>query len=255
MPRYKLIVEYDGGPYNGFQAQAEQPSVQASLERAIAAFSGETPRIHVAGRTDASVHATGQVAHVDLERDWSADVVRDAVNAHLVPEPIAVIAAEEVDADFHARFSAIGRRYLYRVFDRRAPAVLDRGRVYWMKTPLVAEAMHGAAQVLLGLHDFTTFRDVRCQANSPMRTLDVATAARVGSEVHLTFAARSFLHRQVRSLVGSLVEVGVGRWSAADLKAALEAKDRARCGPVAPAQGLYLTGVDYPDQAAAKREK
>jgi tRNA pseudouridine38-40 synthase len=246
MPRYKLIVEYDGGPYNGFQAQAEQPSVQTSLERAITAFSGETVRIHVAGRTDAGVHATGQVAHVDLARMWKADTVRDAINAHLVPEPIAVIAAEAVDDDFHARFSAIGRRYLYRVFDRRAPAVLDRGRVYWVKTPLDAEAMHDAAQVLIGHHDFTTFRDVRCQAKSPMRTLDVATAARVGAEVHLTFAARSFLHRQVRSLVGSLIEVGVGRWSAADLTAALMAKDRACCGPVAPSQGLYLTSVAYP---------
>jgi len=245
MPRYKLIVEYDGGPYNGFQAQAEQPSVQASLERAVTAFSGESDRIHVAGRTDAGVHATGQVAHVDLERRWKSDTVRNAVNAHLVPEPIAVIAAEEVEADFHARFSAIGRRYLYRVLDRRAPAVLDRGRVYWVKTPLDAGAMHAAAQVLLGHHDFTTFRDVRCQAKSPMRTLDAAAATRVGAEVHLTFAARAFLHRQVRSLVGSLVEVGVGRWSAADLKAALDAKDRARCGPVAPAQGLYLTGVEY----------
>ncbi len=247
MPRYKLIVEYDGGPYNGFQAQAEQPSVQTSLERAIQAFCGEFARIHVAGRTDAGVHATGQAAHFDLVRTWNANVVRDAINAHLIPEPIAVISAEAaVDPEFHARFSAIGRRYLYRVLDRRALAALERGRVFWVKTPLDADAMHTAAQALVGPHDFTTFRDARCQANSPLRTLDTADVARVGGEVHLTFAARSFLHRQVRSMVGSLVEVGAGRWSAADLKAALDAADRTRCGPVAPAQGLYLTGVDYP---------
>ena len=246
MPRYKLIVEYDGGPYNGFQAQADQPSVQSSLEWAVAAFSGETVRVHTAGRTDAGVHATGQTVHFDLDRDWKSDVVRDAVNTHLVPEPIAVISAEEVDPEFHARFSAIERRYLYRVFNRRAPPVLERGRVFWVKTPLDAAAMHDAARALLGLHDFTTFRDAQCQAKSPLRTLDVADVARVGEEVHLTFAARSFLHRQVRSMAGSLVEVGIGRWSAADLKAALAAVNRARCGPVAPALGLYLTDVDYP---------
>ena len=246
MPRYKLIVEYDGGPYAGFQAQADQPSVQGSLERAIAAFSGETVRVHTAGRTDAGVHATGQAVHFDLERPRTTDVVRDAINAHLVPEPIAIVSAEAVDPEFHVRFSAIGRRYLYRVFDRRAPAVLERGRVFWVKTPLDAEAMHHASQALLGLHDFTTFRDARCQAKSPLRTLDVADVRRAGEEVHLTFAARSFLHRQVRSMVGSLVEVGAGRWSAAHLKAALDAADRARCGPVAPPQGLYLTGVEFP---------
>jgi tRNA pseudouridine38-40 synthase len=251
MPRYKLIVEYDGGPFAGFQAQADQPSVQGVLERAIQAFSGEFARIHVAGRTDAGVHATGQAAHFDLSKSWKADVVRDAVNAHLVPEPVAVIGAEQVDPQFHARFSAVGRRYLYRVFDRRAPAVLERGRVFWVKTPLDAEAMHAAAQELLGHHDFTTFRDARCQAKSPHRTLDAAEVHRVGEEVHVTFAARSFLHRQVRSMVGSLVEVGVGRWSAADLRMALEAVNRARCGPVAPAQGLYLTGVDYLEAPAA----
>jgi tRNA pseudouridine38-40 synthase len=246
MPRYKLIVEYDGGPYNGFQAQADQPSVQTSLERAIAAFSGETVRVHTAGRTDAGVHATGQAVHFDLVKAWKNDVVRDAVNAHLVPEPIAVLSAAEVGPDFHARFSALGRRYLYRVFNRRAPPVLERGRVFWVKTPLDAEAMHAAAQALLGMHDFTTFRDAQCQAKSPLRTLDLADVARTGEEVHLTFAARSFLHRQVRSMVGSLVEIGAGRWSAAQLTAALEARDRARCGPVAPPQGLYLTGVEYP---------
>jgi tRNA pseudouridine38-40 synthase len=246
MPRYKLIVEYDGGPYNGFQAQADQPSVQTSLERAVAAFSGETVRVHTAGRTDAGVHATGQAVHFDLDRAWKTEVVRDAVNAHLTPEPIAVLAAEQVGPEFHARFSAVGRRYLYRVFNRRPAPTLERGRVFWVKAPLDAEAMQAAARALLGLHDFTTFRDAHCQAKSPLRTLDVADVARHVDEVRLVFAARSFLHRQVRSMVGSLVEVGAGRWSAADLNAALEAKDRARCGPVAPAQGLYLTGVDYP---------
>ena len=246
MPRYKLIVEYDGGPFNGFQAQAEQPSVQTSLERAITGFCGETARVHTAGRTDAGVHATGQAVHFDLAKAWKADVVRDAINAHLVPEPIAILTAEEVDPEFHVRFSAIGRRYLYRVFNRRAPPALERGRVFWVKTPLDADAMHDAAQALLGLHDFTTFRDAQCQAKSPLRTLDVADVAREGDEVRLTFAARSFLHRQVRSMAGSLVEVGAGRWSAADFASALEARDRTRCGPVAPAQGLYLTGVEYP---------
>jgi tRNA pseudouridine38-40 synthase len=200
----------------------------------------------VCTRTDAGVHATGQAVHFDLVKAWKNDVVRDAVNAHLVPEPIAVLSAAEVGQDFHARFSALGRRYLYRVFNRRAPPVLERGRVFWVKTPLDAEAMHAAAQALLGMHDFTTFRDAQCQAKSPLRTLDLADVARTGEEVHLTFAARSFLHRQVRSMVGSLVEIGAGRWSAAQLTAALEARDRARCGPVAPPQGLYLTGVEYP---------
>jgi tRNA pseudouridine38-40 synthase len=250
MPRYKLILEYDGASYAGFQAQATHPSVQGSLERAITAFSGEAARIHVAGRTDAGVHATGQVAHFDVAKTWSQEVVRDAINAHLAPEPIAVITAQMVDPEFHARFSALGRRYLYRVLDRRAPAVLERGRVLWVKTPLDVEAMHASAHRLLGHHDFTTFRDAKCQAKSPMRTLDEATVRRVGAEAHFSFTARSFLHRQVRSMVGSLVEVGAGRWSADDLEAARAAKSRARCGPVAPPQGLYLTSVDYPANAA-----
>jgi tRNA pseudouridine38-40 synthase len=246
MPRYRLTVEYDGGPFAGFQAQADQPSVQTYLERALTAFSGEESRIHVAGRTDAGVHATGQAVHFDLSRSWSPDVIRDALNAHLVPHPIAVLEAQAVAPDFHVRFSAVGRRYLYRVFDRRAPAVLERGRAFWVKSPLDVEAMAAAARRLIGHHDFTTFRDAQCQAKSPMRTLDEASVVRSGPEVRLTFAARSFLHRQVRSMVGSLVEVGAGRWSGDDLSAALEARDRARCGPVAPAHGLYLVEVDYP---------
>jgi tRNA pseudouridine38-40 synthase len=245
MPRYRLLLEYDGGPYHGFQAQGALAAVQSSIERAITAFSGVDAALHVAGRTDAGVHATGQVAHFDLEKAWRPQVVRDAINAHLVPEPIAVIAADEVDADFHARFSAKGRRYLYRILNRWAPPGLDRGRVWHIKKPIDAERMHAAAQVLIGHHDFTTFRDVNCQAKSPMKTLDEARVWREGEEVRLEFASRSFLHRQVRSMAGSLADVGAGRWSADDLRAALEAADRARCGQVAPAQGLYLTRVDY----------
>jgi len=245
MPRYRLTLEYDGGPYNGLQAQADQPSIQASVEAAVKAFCGETIRLHAAGRTDSGVHAVGQVVHIDLARDWKPDVVRDALNAHLGHEPIAVLDAAQVGEDFHARFSAKARRYLYRILNRRSRPGLDAGRVWHVRKPLDADAMHGAAQALVGLHDFTTFRDIACQAKSPVKTLDVATVERVGEEVRLTFAARSFLHRQVRSMTGSLVEVGLGRWSAADLKAALEAKDRTACGAVAPAAGLYLTEVIY----------
>jgi tRNA pseudouridine38-40 synthase len=245
MPRYKLLLEYDGGPYNGFQAQAGQPSVQSSLERAVAAFCGEAPRVHVAGRTDSGVHATGQVAHFEVEKAWPAAVVRNAINAHLVPEPIAVIEATVEADDFHARFSAKGRRYIYRIFNRHSPPALDQGRVWHVKAPLNAETMHTAAQRLIGLHDFTTFRDVRCQAKSPVKTLDEARVWRAGEEILLEFASRSFLHRQVRSMTGSLVDVGSGRWTADNLQAALQAADRTRCGQVAPAQGLYLTRVEY----------
>lgn len=245
MPRYRLTLEYDGAPFRGFQAQADLPSVQSALERAVQGFSGEFARVHVAGRTDTGVHATGQVAHIDLSRTWTPDVVRDALNAHLVPDPVVVLEAAQTDDDWHARFSATGRRYRYRILDRRPPAALERGRVWWIKSPLDPEAMHAAAQRLVGTHDFTTFRDMQCQAKSPLRTLDLASVRREGAEVWLEFAARSFLHRQVRSMAGSLVEVGVGRWSADDLAAALAAADRTRCGQVAPAHGLYLTGVQY----------
>jgi tRNA pseudouridine38-40 synthase len=245
MPRYRLTLEYDGGPYAGFQLQEGVRSVQGELERAIAAFSGEAARVHVAGRTDTGVHATGQAAHFDLERAFRPEVVRDALNAHLVPEPIVVLDACEADPDFHARFSAKGRRYLYRILDRKPPPALRRGRVWWVKKPLDADAMHAAAQALVGTHDFSTFRDAHCQSRSPVKTLDEVRVERWGDEVRLRFAARSFLHRQVRSLTGSLAEVGAGRWTAADLAAALEARDRARCGQVAPAEGLYLAGVDY----------
>jgi tRNA pseudouridine38-40 synthase len=247
MPRYRLTIEYDGGPYRGFQAQAELPSVQGAIEAAVLGFSGETVRIHAAGRTDTGVHATGQVIHLDLTRDWKPEVVMNALNAHLVPQPVAVLDAVVVADDWHARFSARARRYQYRILNRPAPPALDRGKVWHVKKPLDAAAMQDAAQVLVGHHDFTTFRDMQCQAKSPMKTLDVASVRREGEMVLLEFASRSFLHRQVRSMAGSIVEVGVGRWTRADLAAALEAKDRRACGPVAPADGLYFTGVRYED--------
>jgi tRNA pseudouridine38-40 synthase len=245
MPRFRLRIEYDGRPYHGFQAQDALASVQGSIERAVKAFCGQTLRLQAAGRTDAGVHATGQVIHLDLEKDWRPEVVRDALNAHLVPEPIVVLEAAVAPDGWHARFSARERRYLYRILNRKAPPGLDQGRVWHVKKPLDAQAMHDAAQVLIGHHDFTTFRDLGCQAKSPMKTLDLATVRREGEQVLLEFASRSFLHRQVRSMTGSLAEVGLGRWSAGDLKAALDARDRKACGPVAPAEGLYLTYVGY----------
>jgi tRNA pseudouridine38-40 synthase len=245
MPRYRLTIEYDGRPYNGFQAQASQPSVQGALETAIEAFCGQRIRIAAAGRTDTGVHATAQVVHVDLERDWPAETVMNALNAHLVREAVSVLDAVAVSDDWHARFSANERRYLYRILNRRAPPALEAGKVWHVKKSIDAEAMNVAAQALVGLHDFTTFRDMACQAKSPLKTLDVARVSRVGDEVHLVFEARSFLHRQVRSMTGTLAEVGVGRWTADDVRTALEARNRTTCGPVAPSDGLYLTGVGY----------
>ena len=247
MPRYRLLVEYDGRPYNGFQAQATLPSVQGAIEAAVKAFCGQELRIAAAGRTDTGVHATGQVVHVDLERDWPAQTVMNALNAHLTREAVSILACEIAQGDWHARFSANERRYLYRILNRRGPPALDKGKVWHVKKPLDAQAMHAAAQHLVGLHDFTTFRDMHCQARSPLKTLDVARVWREGEAVCLAFEARSFLHRQVRSMTGTLVEVGIGRWSADDVAEALEAKDRTACGPVAPADGLYLVGVGYGD--------
>ena len=252
MPRYRLTLEYDGGPYRGFQAQGDLPTVQGAVERAVLAFTGETLRLQAAGRTDTGVHATGQVVHIDLEKDWPAQTVRNALNAHLVDEAVVVLEAEVAPEGWHARFSATERRYLYRILNRPAPPALDRGRVWHVRTPLDADAMHAAAQVLVGHHDFTTFRDLACQAKSPVKTLDVAEVRRRGEEVWLSFASRSFLHRQVRSMTGTLAEVGVGRWTAQDVKAALEARDRRACGPVAPASGLSLTGVAYAEGGVAK---
>ncbi|WP_340644659.1 tRNA pseudouridine(38-40) synthase TruA [Phenylobacterium sp.] len=245
MPRYRMTIEYDGRPYKGFQAQADLATVQGSLERAARAFCGEAVRVNAAGRTDTGVHALGQVIHIDIEKDWRPEVVRNAINAHLVPEPISILDCEIAVGDWHARFSATERRYLYRILNRESPPALDRGRVWHVRKPLDAQAMHAAAQTLVGHHDFTTFRDLACQAKSPMKTMDVARVRREGDEVVLEFASRSFLHRQVRSMAGTLAEVGVGRWEVEDVRAALEARDRTACGPVAPSDGLYLTGVAY----------
>jgi len=247
MPRYRLTLEYDGGPYAGFQAQDGLPTVQGAVETAVTAFCGQTVRIAAAGRTDSGVHATGQVIHVDLERDWPAATVMNALNAHLLKEAVSVLDATVVADDWHARFSAEGRKYLYRILNRAGPPALLGGQVLHVKRSLDVEAMQAGADRLLGHHDFTTFRDLACQAKSPLRTLDVARVERVGPEVHLVFEARAFLHRQVRSMTGTLVEVGLGRWTPDDVAAALEARDRKACGPVAPSAGLYLTGVDYPD--------
>jgi tRNA pseudouridine38-40 synthase len=245
MPRYRLTIEYDGSTYAGFQAQAGLPTVQGAIEAAVKGFSGQDVRIAAAGRTDSGVHATGQVVHVDLDKDWPADTVMNALNAHLVKEAVAVLDSTSVGDDWHARFSATGRRYLYRILNRPGRPALERGKVWHMRKPLDAEAMHAAAQSLVGHHDFTTFRDLACQSKSPEKTLDIARVTRVGEEVHLVFEARSFLHRQVRSMTGTLVEVGLGRWTAEDVAEALAARDRTACGPVAPSDGLYLTGVAY----------
>jgi tRNA pseudouridine38-40 synthase len=245
MPRYLITLEYDGGPFVGWQAQTNGPSVQTTLEAALVKLTGEAPRLHGAGRTDAGVHATGQTAHFDLARPWIPRALRDGLNAHLRPHPVAVLDAVQTADDFHARFSAIHRRYLYRIANRHAPLALERHRAWWVRRPLDVEAMHEAAQCLVGHHDFTTFRSLDCQAASAMKTLDQLAVSRVGDEIHVAAAARSFLHNQVRSMVGSLKLVGQNKWTAADLADALSARDRRACGPVAPAHGLYLVGVDY----------
>jgi tRNA pseudouridine38-40 synthase len=245
MPRYKLTIEYDGTPFVGWQVQDNGASVQGVLAEAVAAFTGERAAVHGAGRTDAGVHALGQVAHVDLAKDWDADTVRDALNAHLRPHPVAVLAAEQVADSFEARFSAIKRHYVYRIVNRRPDLALDVNRAWRIPRRLDSEAMHAAAQRLIGKHDFTTFRSTECQAKSPVKTLDRLDVTRDGDEIRVATAARSFLHNQVRSMVGSLVHVGEGKWSAHDLSAALAARDRARCGQVAPPQGLYLVRVEY----------
>jgi len=245
MPRYKLIIEYDGTPFVGWQAQDNGRSVQGVLADAIAAFAGERAGVSGAGRTDAGVHALGQVAHVDLTKEWDNDTVRDAVNFHLRPQPVAVLSAEQVAADFDARFSARKRHYLYRIVNRRADLTLEQNRVWRVPRPLDAAAMHDAAQLLIGRHDFTTFRAAECQARSPVKTLDRLDVTREGDEISVAASARSFLHHQVRSMVGSLVHVGDGKWRAADLAGALAARDRATCGQVAPPHGLYLVRVEY----------
>ncbi len=243
--RYRLTIEYDGGPFSGWQRQENGPSVQGALEEAIQKLSGETVTVHGAGRTDAGVHAFGQVAHFDLEKEFAPDKVRDALNHHLRPATVAVLEASIADADFSARFSAKSRHYLYRIVCRRAPLVLERGHAWHISRDLDAEAMNASAQALIGKHDFTTFRAAECQANSPVKTLDVLDVRRLADEIQISASARSFLHHQVRSIVGSLKLVGEGKWQVREMARALAAKDRAACGPVAPADGLYLVRVDY----------
>jgi tRNA pseudouridine38-40 synthase len=245
MPRYKLTIEYDGTPYVGWQAQDNGVSVQGVLTGAVATFAGERVVIGAAGRTDAGVHALGQVAHVDLAKDWDTETVRDAINFHLRPQPVAVLAAERAAPDFDARFSAVKRHYLYRIVNRRADLTLEQNRAWRVPRLLDDEAMHAAAQRLIGRHDFTTFRSTECQAKSPVKTLDRLDVARDGDEIRVTAAARSFLQHQVRSMVGSLIHVGEGKWRADDLATALAARDRTACGQVAPPHGLYLVRVDY----------
>jgi tRNA pseudouridine38-40 synthase len=245
MPRYKLTIEYDGAPFRGWQIQPVDLTVQGVLTAALEALSGEKIAVQGAGRTDAGVHARGQVAHVDLARDWDTDTVRDALNAHLRPHPVAVLSAEQVPDTFDARFSAVKRHYRYRIANRRPDLTLEAGRAWRVPRRLDEAAMQAAAQFLIGKHDFTTFRSTECQAKSPLKTLDVLDVIRVGDAIDIDCSARSFLHNQVRSMVGSLVLVGDGKWSPDDLRKALAARDRAACGPVAPPDGLYLMRVDY----------
>lgn len=245
MPRYKLTIEYDGTPFSGWQRQTSRPSVQQALEEAIERFSGEAVTTQAAGRTDAGVHGLGQVVHFDLSKEWDPFRIREALNYHLRPDPVAIIEAEAVGDEFEARFSAKARHYEYRILNRRAPPVIERNHVWHVPMPLDAEAMDHAAGLILGTHDFTTFRSAECQAKSPMRTLDVFAVRREIEHIVITASARSFLHHQVRSMVGSLKLVGEGKWKPRDFRAALDARDRKRCGAMAPSDGLYLTRVDY----------
>jgi tRNA pseudouridine38-40 synthase len=242
--RFKLTLEYDGGPYQGWQRLGEGPSVQAAVEEAVEKLTGVKSEVVGSGRTDAGVHALGQVAHVDIDKPFEAWKLAEALNAHLRPQPIAVLGAEEAAADFHARFDAVKRTYWYRIVNRRAHLALERGRAWRVGPALDVGAMHAAGQRLIGTHDFTTFRDSQCQAKSPVKTLDRCEVW-TGESVTVLCEARSFLHRQVRSIVGTLVEVGLGKMSADDVADALRAADRARCGPVAPPDGLYLMRVEY----------
>ncbi len=245
MPRYKLIVEYDGGEFVGWQRQDNGVSIQESIENAVTAFCAEKVTVHSAGRTDAGVHAVAMAAHIELENDQPPDTIRDAVNFHLRPARIALLSVERVPDDFHARFSCKGRAYEYRIVNRRTPLVLDRGRAWRVATPLNAEVMDAAAQVFVGRHDFTTFRSSKCQSASPVKSVDKISVSRLGEDIFIRCEAKSFLHNQIRSFAGSLVEVGKGKWRMQDLRAALEAKDRSACGPVAPGEGLYFLRAEY----------
>jgi len=252
MTRYKLTIEYDGGPYFGWQRQKAHASVQQAIEEACFALDGAKPdnvrpRLFAAGRTDAGVHALGQVAHVDLVKNLRDDKVRDGLNFHLAAHPITVLDAEMVSAEFHARFDAVSRTYLYRLIDRRPKLALDKGRIWRLPVKLDAALMHHAAGNLLGEHDFTTFRDKLCQAKSPVKKLDQLTVTRIGQEIHIHAKARSFLHRQIRSITGTLAEVGMGKLTAQNVADILAARDRTACSPVAPPDGLYLVAVGYGD--------
>lgn len=245
MTRFRLTVEFDGRPFMGWQRQSHGPSVQQTIEQAVARITGESPAVHAAGRTDAGVHATGMAAHVDIAKPIAPFRLMEALNARMRPHPVAILACAVVPDDWHARFSCLGRRYVYRIAERRAPLTLDRGRAWRVAPPLDAEAMHRAAQRLVGRHDFTTFRSVHCQSDSPVKTLDRLDVRRVGDGIAVEAAARSFLHHQVRSMVGCLVLVGQGKWTADAMTAALEAKDRARLGLNAPPDGLYFVEARY----------
>ncbi|HEX8192469.1 MAG TPA: tRNA pseudouridine(38-40) synthase TruA [Allosphingosinicella sp.] len=252
MTRFRLTVEYDGRPFMGWQRQAHGPSVQGAIEEAVAAITGEQAAVHAAGRTDAGVHAFAMAAHVDIEKPITAFRLADALNAKVRPWPVAILAAEEVPEDWHARFSCVGRRYVYRIANRRAPLALDAGRAWRVPVVLHADAMNKAAQVLVGRHDFTTFRSAHCQSESPLKTLDRLTVRRFGETIEIEAAARSFLHHQVRSMVGCLELVGRGKWTKSDLRDALEAKDRAALGFNAPPDGLYFAEALYPDDVSPR---
>ncbi|RFU14342.1 tRNA pseudouridine(38-40) synthase TruA [Rhodobacteraceae bacterium W635] len=255
MPRYALLVEYDGRPFAGWQRQTSQPSVQGAVEAALARLEADAPAIAAAGRTDAGVHATGQVAQCDLSRDWDPFRLTEALNYHLRPRPVAIIKAARVTGDWHARFSAIERHYVFRLISRRAPLTHEAGLAWQVKAPLDVDAMRAGAAHLVGRHDFTTFRASICQAKSPVKTLDEVTITECprdhGQEVRFFLRARSFLHNQVRSIVGTLERVGAGAWAPEDVRMALEARERAACGPVCPPGGLYLHHVRYPDPVFA----
>ena len=245
MPRYRLAIEYDGTGFMGWQTQAHGTTVQGVLEAVLAHLNSVDVNVQCAGRTDAGVHAIAQVAHVDLPKPWDVFELVNAINGNVRPHLVSVLDAVEVSEDFNARFSATGRNYLFRILNRRAPPAIDKNKAWHVPVELNVDAMHEAAQLLLGKHDFTTFRSAACQANSPIRTLDRFDVMRCGEEIEIYAEARSFLHHQVRSMVGSLRRVGEGKWSPTDLRNALDAKDRIACGPVAPPQGLYLVSVRY----------
>ena len=245
MPRYRLTLEYDGAPFVGWQRQDNGASVQSALEDAIEKLSGERVTVTGAGRTDAGVHALGQVAHFDLVKEFEPGKVRDALNYYLRPDPVVVLDSVAVDGEFHARFSATARHYLFRILNRRSPPALDVGKAWHVSPKLDADAMHAAAKALVGQHDFTTFRAAECQAQSPVKTLDRLDVSRRADEIHIEASARSFLHHQIRSFTGTLKLVGEGKWTPRDVADALAARDRARCGPVSPPDGLYLVRVDY----------